>query len=242
LGFAVSQTATVVGESGQPDASGADEIHTDALGRIRVQFHFQSAGQGPSAETSAGSTWVRVLQRYAGAGMGLQFIPRIGQEVLVDFIEGDIDRPLVVGALYNGQGEAGSPATPGGQGAEADRSAFAQSGDHRTGAQGNLRGGGHAPAWHGASPDALDAGGQRNAAALSGIKTKEFGGAGHNQLVFDDSDQQLRTQLATSQHASQLNLGHLIHQADNHRGSFRGQGFELRTDASAASAPQAGCC
>jgi type VI secretion system secreted protein VgrG len=67
--------------------------------------------------------------------------------------------------------------------------------------------------------------------ALSGIKTKEFGGAGFNQLVFDDSSAQLRVQLATTQHASQLNLGHLIHQADNHRGSFRGTGFELRTDA-----------
>jgi type VI secretion system secreted protein VgrG len=77
----------------------------------------------------------------------------------------------------------------------------------------------------------LDAKGQANAAALSGIKTKEFGGTGYNQLVFDDTDNQLRVQLATTQHASQLNLGHLIHQADNHRGGLRGQGFELRTDA-----------
>jgi hypothetical protein len=51
-----------------------------------------------------------------------------------------------------------------------------------------------------------------------------------NHLVFDDTDGQLRTQLASTQHASQLNLGHLIHQADNHRGSFRGLGFELRAD------------
>ena len=97
-------------------------------------------------------------------------------------------------------------------------------------AQGNLVGG-HSPPWHGASAQALEAGGQRNAAALSGWKTQEFNGAGFNQLVFDDSDQQLRVQLASTQHATQLNLGHLIHQADNHRGSFRGLGFELRTDA-----------
>ena len=231
------QTATVVGPSGQTQASGADEIHTDALGRIRIQHHFQSqagAGQGTSTSTSTASTWVRVLQRYAGAGMGLQFIPRIGQEVLIDYLEGDIDRPLVIGALYNGKGEAGTPATPGGKAAEADTRAFGQSTDHRPSAQGNLSGnlsGGHSPAWHGASAQDLSAGGQRNAAALSGYKTKEFGAEGFNQLVFDDSDQQLRTQLATTQHASQLNLGHLIHQADNHRGSFRGLGFELRTDA-----------
>ena len=87
------------------------------------------------------------------------------------------------------------------------------------------------PAWHGASPDAA---GQRNAAALSGFKSKEFGGSGFNQLVFDDSDGQSRTSLATTAHATQLNLGHLIHQADNHRGGYRGQGFELRSDASAA--------
>jgi type VI secretion system secreted protein VgrG len=68
---------------------------------------------------------------------------------------------------------------------------------------------------------------------LSGYKSAEFDneGQGYNQLVFDDSNQQLRTQLATTQHATQLNLGHLIHQADNHRGSLRGLGFELRSDA-----------
>ena len=104
---------------------------------------------------------------------------------------------------------------------------FSQSSDHHPSAQGNTTGG-HAPAWHGASPDQAD---QSNAAAMSGWKTKEFNGQGHNQLVFDDTDQQLRVQLATTMHATQLNLGHLIHQADNHRGSFRGLGFELRTDA-----------
>ena len=212
--------ATVVGADGS--AQGAEQIHTDRLGRIRIRHDFQSEGEG--------STWVRVLQRYAGAGMGQQFIPRIGQQVLVDFIEADIDRPLVVGALYDGKGEAGIPATPGGQGAEADTKPFAQSSDHSPSAQGNTSGG-HAPPWHGASPAEHSAGGQRNAAALSGWKTREFSGEGHNQLVFDDSDQQLRVQLASTQHASQLNLGHLIHQADNHRGSFRGLGFELRTDA-----------
>ena len=217
---------------GRERTASADEIHTDALGRIRIQFHFQAQGQpqGQAPDTGLSSTWVRVLQRYAGAGMGLQFIPRIGQEVLVEFIEGDIDRPLVIGALYNGRGEAGTPATPGGQGASADLAAFALSGDHAPSAQGNLAGG-NSPAWHGASPEELDASGQRNAAAISGFKSKEFGGAGYNHLAFDDSDAQLRAQLATTQHASQLNLGHLIHQADNHRGSFRGLGFELRTDA-----------
>ncbi len=63
------------------------------------------------------------------------------------------------------------------------------------------------------------------------MKSKELGANGFNRLLFDDTPGQLRVQLATTQHATQLNLGHNIHAADNHRGSYRGTGFELRTDA-----------
>jgi type VI secretion system secreted protein VgrG len=226
-------TATVVGPNGQTSASGPEQLHMDRLGRIRIQFDFQRIQPAESGQAlSNNSTWVRVLQRWAGAGMGAQFMPRIGQQVLVDFLGGDIERPLVIGSLYDGQGQAGTPATPGGQGAQADTSAFKHSTDHAPGAQANLTGG-HSPAWHGASAADVAAGGQANATALSGYKSAEFDneGVGYNQLVFDDSNQQLRTQLATTQHATHLSLGHLIHQADNHRGSFRGLGFELRTDA-----------
>ncbi|WP_149193792.1 type VI secretion system Vgr family protein [Luteimonas suaedae] len=219
------QTALVVGADGQAAAAGAQELYCDKLGRIRVKFHWMGADAAPG--TAATSCWLRVAQRYAGPGVGSQFLPRIGQEVLVAFLEGDIDRPVVMGALYNGQGEAGIVPTPGGKPAESDTSAYAQASDHRASAQANLAGG-HAPPWHGlgAGDDA-----HRNATALWGVQSKEWGGDGHNRLVFDDSDGQLRLQLATTQAASQLNLGHLIHQADNYRGSFRGEGFELRTDA-----------
>jgi len=230
------QSAIVVGPNGNVTASGADELYTDAMGRIKVQFHWQGAPHADARDDNRNTCWVRVAQRWAGAGMGHQFIPRIGQEVLLQFIEGDIERPIVTGALYNGRGEAGLPATPGGAAGESDTSAYSQSSDHRPSAQGNLMGsgaGGHAPAWHGGAPGTAttDAKAQNNAAALSGVKSKEFGGEGFNQLVFDDTPGQLRVQLASTQHASQLNMGYLIHQADNHRGSFRGQGFELRTDA-----------
>jgi len=216
------QSAVVVGEGG----STAGDLHSDALGRVRVRFHFQQPGGA-----SGHSCWLRVSQRYAGPGVGSQFLPRIGQEVLVGFLDGDIDRPVIVGSLYNGQGEAGVAPTPGGQEASGSQAGsggdlYAQAGDHRPSAQANLAGG-NAPAWHGMSGDAA---GHRNPAALSGVKSREFGGGGHNRLVFDDSDGQLRLQLATTQAASELNLGHLIHQADNFRGSFRGEGFELRTD------------
>jgi type VI secretion system VgrG family protein len=216
-----AQSAIVVGAQGQSQPQGADQIHCDALGRIRVRFHWQRGERADDRNTC----WLRVAQPYAGARMGAQFLPRIGQEVLVDFLEGDIDRPIVLRALYNGRGEGGIPATPGGQEGSSERSVFQRSSDHRPSGQGNLTGG-NAPAWHGAATAE-----QRNRAALSGIKTQEFGGPGYNQLVFDDSDGQLRTQFGTTQHATWLNLGHLIHQADNHRGSFRGVGFELRTDA-----------
>ena len=64
-----------------------------------------------------------------------------------------------------------------------------------------------------------------------GLRTQEWEGLGHNQLLFDDSDQQLGIQLATTQYTTQFNFSHLRHRADNYRGSLRGQGFEIRTDA-----------
>ncbi|HEX9171548.1 MAG TPA: type VI secretion system Vgr family protein, partial [Telluria sp.] len=63
------------------------------------------------------------------------------------------------------------------------------------------------------------------------VRSKEFGGTGYNQLLFDDTDAQGRVQLKSTHAASELNLGHLIHAADNYRGSLRGLGAELRTDA-----------
>ena len=232
------QTATVVGPDGAISPSGADELYTDALGRVKVQFHWQASAVG-AADTGAASKhscWLRVMQRAAGPGLGHQFIPRIGQEVLVGFLNHDIDRPYVMASLYNGRGESGVPRTPGGQAAEADTAALAQSTDHTPSSQANLvnaGAGGHSPAWHGAAPGVAASGaeGQANAAALSGVKSKEFGGHGHNQLVLDDTPQQQRLALHTTQAQTWLQMGHLLHQADNHRGSYRGQGFELRTDA-----------
>lgn len=92
------QTATVVGPPGET-------VHTDALGRIRICFHWQRAQDHPPGHTedARASTWVRVAMPSAGDGFGHQFLPRIGQEVLVTFLHGDIDRPLVTGVLYNGR-------------------------------------------------------------------------------------------------------------------------------------------
>jgi len=214
-----SQSAIVVGPGGGASASGADEIHCDRLGRVRIRFHWQ--------EDANATCWVRVAQRSTGGGMGSQFLPRIGQEVLVQFLENDIDRPLIVGALYNGQGEGGTLPTPGGKSEqESDTAIFGAANDHAVSAQGNLAGG-NGPLWHGAA--AVSAG-HRNSAAQWGIRSKEFGGSGYNQLVFDDTDSQGRIQLKSTHAASELNLGHLIHTADNYRGSLRGLGAELRTD------------
>ncbi|GGC78473.1 type VI secretion system Vgr family protein [Undibacterium terreum] len=84
------QTAIVVGKAGE-------EIWTDKYGRIKVQFHWDRLGQDD--ETS--SCWVRVSQAWAGKRWGHLFIPRIGQEVIVSFLEGDPDQPLVTGSVYN---------------------------------------------------------------------------------------------------------------------------------------------
>jgi type VI secretion system secreted protein VgrG len=218
-----SQSAIVVGPDGQTAANGADELYCDKLGRVRIRFHWQGEQDDANA-----SCWVRVAQRSAGGGMGAQFLPRIGQEVLVTFVENNIDRPLILGALYNGQGEGGQLPTPGGRSdQEADLGVFGHASDHTIGAQGNLAGG-NSPHWHGVSADSA---GQRNSAAQSGMRSKEFGGNGYNQLLFDDTDQQGRAGLKSTQAATELTLGHMLHSADNFRGSFRGLGAELRTDA-----------
>ncbi len=230
------QTAIVVGPGGATSPNGADELYTDQLGRVKVQFHWQASAWQPEGAASDHSCWLRVMQRAAGAGMGHQFIPRIGQEVLVGFLNNDIDRPYVLASLYNGRGESGVARTPGGAAEAANTSALAQSTDHSPASQMNLANagpGGHSPAWHGAAPGTASEGaeGQANAAALSGVKSKEFGGHGHNQLVMDDTPGQQRLHLHSTQAQTWLSMGHLLHQADNHRGSFRGLGFELRTDA-----------
>ena len=214
-----SQSAIVIGADGGDQPSGADELYCDALGRVRIRYHWQ--------DDANATCWVRVAQRSAGGGMGSQFLPRIGQEVLVQFIENDIDRPVIIGALYNGQGEGGVPHTPGGEPGGDSAGVFDSAHDHGVSAQGNLAGG-NSPPWHGASGDSA---GHRNAAAQWGMRSKEFGGAGYNQLLFDDTDAQGRVQLRSTHAASELTLGHLIHSADNYRGSLRGQGAELRTDA-----------
>ncbi|WP_151636961.1 type VI secretion system Vgr family protein [Noviherbaspirillum aerium] len=84
------QTATVVGPKGQ-------EIHTDPHGRIKVQFPWDRYGR----HDERSSCWIRVSQPWAGAGWGTVAIPRIGQEVVIDYLEGDPDRPLCTGRLYN---------------------------------------------------------------------------------------------------------------------------------------------
>ena len=221
-----SQTAIVVSPDGGRlgTGSGTGDVYCDALGRVRISFHWQ-------AREDASSCWVRVAQRAAGKGTGCQFLPHIGQEVMVQFFENDIDRPVIVGALYNGFGEGGTAPTPGGKrDTFLDEKIFNKAEDHARAGHGNL-GGGHSPVWHGASPN--DAG-HRNRAAQWGIRTKEFGvegfDAGYNQLLFDDTDAQGRVQLKCTHAANMLTLGHLIHNGDNYRGSFRGTGIELRTD------------
>lgn len=86
------QTAIVVGKKNE-------EIYTDKHGRIKVQFHWDRKGE----KNENSSCWMRVSQIWAGAGWGSMFIPRINQEVIVDFIEGDPDKPIITGRVYHGE-------------------------------------------------------------------------------------------------------------------------------------------
>lgn len=88
------QTATVEGPMGM-------DVHTDHHGRIRARFHWDRRDGTPSGDSTC---WLRVSQVWAGQGFpGFLFIPRVGMEVIVSFVDGDPDRPLVMGCVYNGK-------------------------------------------------------------------------------------------------------------------------------------------
>jgi type VI secretion system secreted protein VgrG len=87
-----TQTAIVVGKSGE-------EIWTDKYGRVKVQFHWDQLGKND--ENS--SCWIRVAHGWAGKAWGQMFLPRVGQEVVVSFLDGDPDRPLITGSVYNAE-------------------------------------------------------------------------------------------------------------------------------------------
>ncbi|CAJ0699082.1 hypothetical protein LMG18091_02845 [Ralstonia wenshanensis] len=211
-----TQTALVVGSGGP--------VHTDRDHRIKIQFHWQRGARSASrqahpagednARADAGlGCWVRVAAPVAGPNWGGVALPRVGQEVLVEFPYGDIDRPVVVGAAYNGSGQTD-----------------AQYNQNQAGAAGAT---GNAPAWFAGS--AQSQGPYAHNAVLSGIKTQALsnsqdGTGGHNQLLFDDTAGQSRTQLATTQAASALTLGHHKDQKDNGREGDLGHGAALATD------------
>jgi type VI secretion system secreted protein VgrG len=94
------QSAIVVGPKGE-------EIFTDRHGRVKVQFHWDREGK----RDEKSSCWLRVCQLWGGGDWGSQFIPRIGDEVLVDFLEGNPDRPIITGSVYNGDNVPINPLT-----------------------------------------------------------------------------------------------------------------------------------
>ena len=94
--IAGAQTAIVVGKAGE-------EIWTDSMGRVKVQFAWDREGK----KDESSSCWIRVAQIWSGKGWGSMHVPRIGQEVVVEFLEGDPNRPLITGRVYNG--ENGTP-------------------------------------------------------------------------------------------------------------------------------------
>jgi type VI secretion system secreted protein VgrG len=171
------QTGTVVGPADE-------EIYTDNLNRVKVRFHWDRLNPGDEKA----SCWVRVSYPNAGEGWGAVHVPRIGQEVILTCLDGDADRPIITGRIYNGE---------------------------------------QTPQWH-------------TDGRLSGYKSKEYKGAGFNQLVMDDNSEQNRVQLYSSNTNAQLSLGYLIGQQGNQREGFFGSGFALNSDAYGAITTQKG--
>ena len=232
-----TQTALVVGLGGP--------VHTDRDGRIKVQFHWQRGAHsshrlahpsptqnGDNAPAGdASGTWVRVGQAWAGANWGASFIPRLGQEVVVAFLEGDIDRPVVIGAVYNGQG------SPNAQGNEVPTGAAQATGNAPAWFPGDQLAGGQGGGQGGEQGSEQE--GHAHTATLSGFKsqsldTSQSGMGGHHQLVFDDTPAQGRVLAHTTHHQTWLQMGHLLQQHDNQRLAWRGHGLELHTQAQGA--------
>jgi type VI secretion system secreted protein VgrG len=202
-----SQSAIVIGTGAGENAP----VHTERDHRIKVQFHWQrgsgSSARQPRADGQDNApaadrlgAWVRVAASAAGDNWGQVTLPRVGQEVLVEFHHGDIDRPVVVAALYNGAGQTDA--------------------QHNEKSAGAAQSTGNAPAWF--AGEGKEAKEHAHNAVFSGIKTQELsasqsGDGGYNQLVFDDTPGQGSTSLATTQAQSRLHLGHHKQQDDNAR-------------------------
>ncbi|WP_058834872.1 type VI secretion system Vgr family protein [Luteimonas abyssi] len=212
---------TVYGTQSAIVVSDGAPLTTDRDDRIKVQFAWQRGGDASGGQahpagddnapgTDGAWTWVRVATPWAGDNWGGVLLPRKGQEVLVAFLEGDIDRPVVVGSLYNGRGQ--------------DDAAHNQIAGGGGGATGN------AAAW-------FD--GNDHAAVFTGFKSQaladsQTGSGGYQQLRLDDTPGQGRAQASTTQHATTLTLGHIKGGEDNVRETERGFGAELSTQASGA--------
>lgn len=222
-----TQTAIVVGL----DAP----VHTDRDHRVKVQFHWQrgsasSHGLEPDSDcnapaSDASGTWVRVAEPMAGDNWGSNFVPRLGQEVVITFLNGDVDRPVVDGVVYNGIGQAAANNAADAQGNQV--------------AVGNASATGNAPAWFPGQQASGDLEGHNHNAVLQGFKSQELqasadGTGGYNQLVFDDMPNANRIELGSTMQNSRLQLGHLLYQRDNQRLDHLGHGFDLRTDAHGA--------
>jgi len=166
--------ARVVGPENQ-------EIWCDNVGRVRVQFPWDRYGKNDANS----SCWIRVADFASGDQFGSTHVPRIGQEVIVEFLGGDPDLPIIIGRVNNRL---------------------------------NL------PPWN--LP------GQH---ALSGYRSKELFGGGHNYTVYDDTQGQQQVQVASDHQNSLLALGHNVRVPNAEgRKDKRGEGFELRTDAHGA--------
>ncbi|TXD01797.1 type VI secretion system tip protein VgrG [Burkholderia pseudomallei] len=161
------QTAIVVTDSDE-------EIVTDDGNRVRVR-----TSNSRKNRNTKSTSWIRAAMPDAGARRGGYFPLRKDDQVLLGFVNGDCDRPVIISRLH---------------------------------------GGATMPVWH-------------THGLLSGFRSREYGGDGFNQLVMDDATGQNRVHLYSSSYSSHLHLGYLIEQSDNTRGSFLGNGFDLKSGA-----------
>ncbi len=178
LHWSASRTLSSKTWRGRSDDYKSPRMQKEAEEQVMPEYG-QLPAQLEMYEYTGAYSFAQQAQGNRQADLQVEQVPRIGQEVIVSFLNGDPDRPVVTGRLFNGE---------------------------------------QRPQWH-------------SNGRLSGVKSKEFGGTGFNQMVMDDTPEQNRIHLYSTNTHAQLNLGHLVSQTGNERRHFFGSGFALSTDA-----------
>ncbi|WP_435950810.1 contractile injection system protein, VgrG/Pvc8 family [Psychrobacter sp. DM8] len=196
------------------DTNSGRAVDTDRNHRAHIRYHWES--EDDSSEPSSSAQWVPIASHLVGDHMGHTHPLRHGQHVLIDFIGGDITHPIIIGSTHNGQGND-----------DAQHNRIASDSDNIDATS---------PAWfinhsHAYPIDGIKT--QSIDSSRTGEANKDSATNGYNQLMFDTHLNSPQINLYSTSYQSSLTIGHLYQHSDHTRGTARGQGISLETQAAA---------